>query len=288
MSISGVSVPTVTPFIGNEIDWDGLGKNIEFLNGSGVNYIVALGSTGEFSSLTKKEQKKIIDFHAKHSRLPLIVGIAATAFEDSIELAEHAKKRGAIAVMACPPYFVRPNEDGLFKYYTALADKCKLPLILYNIPKFCGVSISPALALKLSSDPNIIAIKDSSGDMANLITMVGQLPAKFPVFIGSDTLMLSALLAGAQGATAGTANVAPSLVAEIFKKYKTDVEAAKKAHLKLMDVVAMNKVGCAPAGIKYGMDCVGLRGGNPRLPLPPLTEDEKKKIKALAERLKSD
>ncbi len=276
--MQGIFCPIVTPFKGEGIDFRGLEKNIEFLEKRDVSGIVPLGTAGEFSSLSEVEKRAVVEKVAECTDLPLIVGAISTCMQDSLELIRHSRKLADAALVA-PPYYFLTNEDGLFRYYSKLASRSELPIILYNIP-LTKNPLSPRLVARLASE-KIIGIKDTSADLKNFIEMARIVPEDFSLLIGHDSLLLPALIHGARGGILGSSNYAPRLLLDIYKTWKKDLRKAVKLQERLMLAVEIIATGTFPAGLKYAMNRLGLAGGSVRPPLLDLDSPQKRKVDEL-------
>ncbi len=276
--MQGIYCPIVTPFEGEEIDFEGLEKNIAFLEKRRVSGIVALGTAGEFSSLSETEKRAVVERVAECTRLPLIVGASSTCMQDSLELIKFSRKL-AVAALVAPPYYLMTNEEGLFGYYSKLASKSELPIILYNIP-LTKNPLSPRLVARLASK-KIIGIKDTSADLKNFIEMARIVPDDFSLLIGHDSLLLPALIHGAKGGILGSGNFAPKILLDIYKRWRKDLHRAVKLQETLMLAVGIIGTGTFPAGVKYAMDKLGLVGESVRPPLLDLDPSEKKRVDEL-------
>ncbi len=280
--MQGIYCPIVTPFKGDGIDFDGLEKNLEFLERSRIAGVVPLGTAGEFSSLSESEKRAVVERVAGCTKLPLIVGASSTCLQDSLELIRYSKKF-AIAALVAPPYYFLTNEEGLFEYYSKLAAKSKLPIILYNIP-LTKNPLSPRLVAKLASE-KIIGIKDTSAELKNFIEMARVVPKDFSLLIGHDSLVLPALIHGAKGGILGSSNFVPKLLLEIYRNWRKDLKRAAKLQEKLMLAVEIIGTGTFPAGLKYAMNRLGLAGGSVRPPLLDLDPSQRKRVDGILEKL---
>lgn len=276
--MQGIYCPVVTPFEGDEIDFAGMEKNIAFLEKSRVAGIVALGTAGEFSSLSEAEKRSVVERVSGFTRLPLIVGASSTCVQDSLELIKFSRKFASAALVA-PPYYLLTNEDGLFRYFSKLAAKSALPIILYNIP-LTKNPIPPSLVARLASE-KIVAIKDTSADLKNFIEMARVVPKNFSLLIGHDSLLLPALIHGAKGGILGASNFAPKLLLDIYKTWRKDLKGAVELQERLMNAVEILGTGTFPAGLKYAMERLGLAGGSVRPPLLDLNGEQKKRVNEL-------
>ena len=232
MKLRGIIPPVVTPFTADqELDLPGLRKHIDFMLARGVHGIFVLGTTGEFYALEEWEKQRIVADAIAHvaNRSPVFVGTGAETTREVIRLTKMAEREGAAGVSVITPYFIKPNQNELADHFRKVAESTKLSVVLYNNPATCGgLSIEPETVAKLAEIPNIIGIKDSSGDLQNTIEIIRQTPReKFSVLNGRDTLILAALQAGAQGAIPASCNIAPDLCVGIYESFvHGEIEAA--------------------------------------------------------------
>ncbi len=196
-----------------------------------------------------------------------------------------AEKEGADGVSVITPYFVTPSQQEIFDHYRRIAEHTALPVILYSNPSTCGgVKIEPDTAARLAEIPNILAIKDSSGDLQNTIEIIRAVPDRFSVLMGRDTLIFSALQMGARGAVPATGNVAPALLAEIYNSFaRGDLKAAQAAQARLPPLRIALGLCTAPGGVKAALKMLGMPLGPCRSPVAGLAPEKAPKMKAALE-----
>ena len=281
--LRGIVAPITTPFTATgEVDYDGLKKNMKFYASSGIHGYLALGSNGENKSQTNEEKLKTLQTIVENKSSDQFV-MAGCIFESTYETIIYAKeyeKIGADFLTLLPPsYFKKQMTDAaLKKYFTDVADSVSTPCLLYNAPQFCGgTELSVNLVKECVSNPNIVGLKDSS--KGNIENFAFALRDKIAVMAGSADFFMNTVFIGGTGGVVSLANVFPAVVLKLYslmleKKYEESYALNEK-------VLRLNK-GVSGAGgvaaVKYGMDLAGLCGGNPRLPLLPLSEDSKKKM----------
>jgi len=283
-NLMGVFAPITTPFDSKgEVAYDKLRENMEFYASSRLKGYLALGSNGENKSLTNEEKEKVLKTIVKNKGADQIV-MAGCIFEstkETIEFAKIAQGLGADYITLLPPsYFKKQMTDPvLLRYFTDVAGSLSTPCLVYNAPQFCGgTTLSVNLVKELAQHPNIVGIKDSStGNIENFLFAVRD---KFNVMPGSANFFMNGLLMGSPGGVVSLANIFPDITDELYiltinKKY----EEAFKLNEKILQLNKTVSGSGGVAAVKYGMDLAGLNGGDPRLPLLPLTEDLKKKIK---------
>lgn len=232
---TGIIVPMVTPLLDNKtLDEKGLEKLIERLIKGGVHGIFILGTTGEGTSLDYSLRKKLIDRTCRQvaGRVPIMVGITDSAPEESLALAKFSADAGAAAVVAAPPFYFSMEQCELTAYYSDLADQLPLPLYLYNMPSHTKINISPATVEALSGHPNIIGLKDSSGNAVYFSTVFHSLRTNpsFTVLVGPEEMMASSVLMGGHGGVNGGANIFPELYVDLY------YAARDRDHLTVMEL----------------------------------------------------
>lgn len=283
----GIYTPIVTPFDANEqINYEYLKHNLDIWGKTDLDGIVVLGSNGEFVYLNQEEKLELVKF-VKENFNPekkIIVGTACESTKETIALSEKMAELGADAVLLLPPNYFKGGmkEDVLYKYYTDVADAISIPVMIYNMPGNTGINLSSALVAKLSKHPNIVGIKDTSGNIVQISEIVRDTDDDFAVFAGNAGYLLPALAVGARGATLALANIMPEeccRIVSLFKEGKLD--EARELQLKLIEInfAVTGKFGVA--GLKHALDLLGYKGGQPRRPLLPASDDAKKVIEEL-------
>ena len=259
--LKGIIPPIVTPLLSPEkLDTDGLQKLIEHVITGGVHGIFVLGTTGEGPSLSKPLQFELIQRSTEQisGRIPVLVGISSASFGNSLELAEHAASCGADAVVLAPPYYFPSGQPELLEYLEHLAPRLPLPLFLYNMPSMTKNYLSPQLVEKLAGLPWISGCKDSSGNMSDFHDLLLRLGNKddFSIFIGPEELISDAILAGADGAVTGGANVNPALFVNMFHAAcNKDMAAVNELLPKIYHLRRLYSVVSTPNAIARGLKC---------------------------------
>ena len=283
LELKGIMPPIATPFINNEIAFDKLAENISKWNKTGLSGYVVFGSNGESAFLTREEKLKLIEAVKKYKSVDkkLIAGTGSDSIKETIALSNEAAKRGADAALILTPSYYKSQMKGeaFIKYFTAVADKITIPILIYNVPKFTGVSIEPETVARLSEHPNIIGIKNSDENIAHLSEIIHLTPKNFITIVGTASILFAGLCAGAVGGILALANIAPDKcvrMVELFNQGKLD--EAKNLQMTLL---AANKAVTAKYGVpglKAAMDITGYFGGMPRLPLSPISAEQKQEL----------
>lgn len=282
--LKGTGVALITPFKSNsEIDFDALGKVIEFIIRDGVEYIVILGTTGETPTLSKEEKIDLINFtnNLVNGLVPVVVGIGGNNTREVIKEIETLPLDKAIAVLSASPYYSKPSQEGLFAHYKALAGATPKPLILYNIPSRTGRNIDASTIVRLASEvDNIAGLKEAGGDMAHCMQILRDKPADFLVVSGDDALALPQIACGMEGVISVAANSFPKNFSEMVRLcLKGDFKTAKILNDGLMEAYQFLFSENNPAGVKAVLAELGLIENNLRLPLVPLSNSLREKIK---------
>ncbi len=288
MQIRGIIPPVATPMQANEdLDLPRLRWFIDHLIQSGVHGIFVLGTNSEFYALDEDEKQKVIATTVEHVRgqVPVYAGTGAESTREAVRLTRMAEREKVQGVSVITPYFILPSQQEIYDHYRRIAEHTSLPVVLYNNPGTCGgVKIDVDTVARLAEIPNILAMKDSSGDLQNTIECIRVVPDRFSVLMGRDTLIHSAMIFGARGAVPATGNIAPRLLVEIYEAFvRGDVAASKAAQLKLNPVRMSLTLGTAPGGVKEALNLLGLPIGPCRAPVAPLAPDKLQKMRAALE-----
>ena len=286
-SIKGIIVPIVTPVDEeNHINEEAMARVVNYIIDGGVHGILAFGSNGEFFAIDADEQRKALACMVKTAdkRVPVYMGIAGITTKECVETAKMAKEANADGISILPPMFISPSEDELYAHIVTIAETVPdLPVLLYNNPGKVGYGLSVNLVNRLADVPNIVGIKDTSGNMTLTAEFIRTTRDKgFKVMAGKDTMILGSLAYGAVGAIASTANIVPELVVEIYDKYMAgDIEGACEAQFKLTPFRNTFDKVSFPAGTKDACNLIGLDVGNsikPNTTASPEVLDEMREI----------
>jgi 4-hydroxy-tetrahydrodipicolinate synthase len=275
--LSGIVVAMVTPFNEDEsLDEGALRALVRFLIGKKVHGLFPGGSQGEFFSLSPEERRRVLEITVEeaHGEVFVVAHTGAITTREAVALTQHAEAAGADAVAAMTPFFLKPSQDELRQYYADMAASTRLPVMAYNNPARTGVGLPPATVARIARDvPNFSGIKDSSGDLTQLAEYIRLCPTGFRAFIGRDSLIFGALMYGAAGAVAATANVAAPLAVGIYDAVQDgDLERARELQRKLAPVRMAFGLGTFPVVVKEAMGMVGLPVGPARSPVGPMSE----------------
>ncbi|CAI3138995.1 MULTISPECIES: 4-hydroxy-tetrahydrodipicolinate synthase [Acinetobacter] len=282
-TIQGSIVAIVTPMLKDGgVDWKGLEKLVEWHIEQGTNSIVAVGTTGEASTLSMEEHTQVIKeiIRVANKRIPIIAGTGANSTREAIELTKAAKDLGADAALLVTPYYNKPTQEGLYQHYKAIAEAVELPLILYNVPGRTGVDLANDTAVRLAEIPNIVGIKDATGDVPRGKALIEALNGKMAVYSGDDETAWELMLLGADGNISVTANVAPKVMSEVCAvAIAKDEQQAKTINNKIANLHNILFCESNPIPVKWALHEMGLIDTGIRLPLTPLAEQYREPLR---------
>jgi 4-hydroxy-tetrahydrodipicolinate synthase len=283
--LHGTGVALITPFKSNfEVDLQALGNMIDFVIRGGVEYIVTLGTTGETPTLSKEEKIAIIQYTYEKvkERIPVVVGIGGNNTQELINDLQTFPLAKSIAILSASPYYSKPSQQGIYEHYKALAVVSPKPLLLYNVPGRTGRNIAAATTLRLAREvPNIIGIKEASGDMAQCMELLRDRPDNFLIVSGDDGLALPQIACGMDGIISVAANCFPKEFSDMVRlSLKGEFKNAKLVNDTLIAAYEMLFAENNPAGVKAFCTEFGLIENNLRLPITPVSEELHQKIKS--------
>ncbi|MBQ2386773.1 MAG: 4-hydroxy-tetrahydrodipicolinate synthase [Bacteroidales bacterium] len=270
--LQGTGVALVTPFHkqGN-IDFTSLGRLIDHTIEGGVDYLVSLGTTSEYPTLSSQEQLAVVEFTIEkvENRVPVVLGMGGNDTRSLVDKIRHTDLSSIAAILSVAPYYNKPNQKGLYAHYKAIAEASNTPIILYNVPGRCGVNITAETTLQLANDfSNIIGIKEASGNMAQCMEILANKPQGFTVVSGEDALVLPMIALGAQGVISVAANAYPNIMSELVThSLKSNMKKARAVHEKLLPFSNAIFDEGNPTGIKAALEIMGICQNNLRLPL---------------------
>ena len=284
MQLRGIIPPVATPLTADEeLDLPRFKWFLDHLIGQGVHGVFPLGTNSEFYAFDEREKQQIVATAVAHvnHRVPVYIGTGAETTREVIRLTQMAEREGADGVSIITPYFIAPNQQEIFDHYRRIAESTSLGVILYSNPANCGgLKIDVDTVARLTEIPNIVGIKDSSGDMQNTNELIRVVPERFAVMQGRDTLIYPALIFGAKGAVPATGNIAPALTVEIYEAFQRgDHAAAKAAQLRLNPLRLALGLGTVPGGVKAALALMGKSLGPCRAPVGPLSPENEQKMK---------
>ena len=271
----GSFVALVTPFKDDEsLDEAKLKELIEFQIDGGTHGIVPCGTTGESPSLSDEEHDRVIELTVEtvDGRVPIIAGTGSNSTTRTLRATEHAKAAGAGAALIVTPYYNKPNQQGLYAHYMKIADSVDIPIVIYNVPGRCGTDILSETVAQLAEHPNIVGLKEATGELKRASEVVSMCPDDFVVLSGDDINTLPILSVGGKGVISVVANVDPTDIAETCNAFKAgNIELARKLHYKTMQLAVDLFIETNPIPAKTALMLMGKLNGQLRLPLAPLT-----------------
>lgn len=273
----------VTPFAGGAVDHDALKRLVDWQIEQGSHGLVPVGTTGESPTLSHEEHEAVIEatVEAAAGRVPVIAGAGSNNTAESLRFMEHAKGVGAAAALVVTPYYNKPTQRGLLAHYRALADAVDLPIVIYNIPGRSAVDMTTETMAELARHPNIVGVKDATGDLARVSWQRMECGTDFIQLSGEDATAVGFNAQGGQGCISVTANVAPKLCAEMQEATLAgDFTRALEISDRLMPLNRAIFLEPGLVGAKYGLSLLGRCGEEVRSPLTPLTDETKSAIRA--------
>lgn len=289
--MKGTGVALVTPFKKDlSIDFDALSNIIEHVIAGGVEYVVALGTTGEAPTLSKDEKKQIYSFVSEkvNGRVKCIAGIGGNNTPEVVETIKAFDFSKYDAILSVSPYYNKPNQEGIYLHYMELAKASPKPIIIYNVPGRTGSTISAATTLRLANaSDKFIATKEASGNPEQFMDILHQKPINFSVISGDDNLTVPFLAMGMSGVISVIGNAFPKDFSNMVRfGLKGDFDSARELHYKLYDAMKSIFLDGSPGGIKVILNELGLCENIVRLPLAPVNETVEAKLRQLANKLK--
>ncbi len=277
----GVFTALITPFSDGSVDEDAFVKLVERQIAAGVHGLVPVGTTGETSTLSHDEHRRVVELCVKTAagRVPIIAGAGSNATDEAIELARHAKTIGADAALMVTPYYNRPSQEGLFRHYEAVANAVQIPVVVYNVPGRTGCDLANETLVRLSKLPNIIGIKDATGDLTRISHQRITCGEDWVLLSGDDPTALGYVAHGGHGCISVTSNVAPEAMATFFNAALAgDYETARYWQDRLIRLHKALFLDSSPAPTKFGLSQLGLCSEDVRLPLAPCNDAVKPQI----------
>jgi 4-hydroxy-tetrahydrodipicolinate synthase len=283
-----VSTAMVTPFdCKGHIDFPKTAQLIHYLIANGTESLVVSGTTGESPTLSKEEKIALFEHVVKvvDKRVPVIAGTGNYNTYESIELTKKAEQIGVDAIMLVAPYYNKPNQEGLYQHFKVIAECTTLPILLYNIPGRSAINIEPETIIRLSKISNIIAVKEASGNLNNMTKIIANTSDDFELYSGDDAVTLPVLAIGGAGVISVASHVIGNEMQEMVTKFlKGDINGASKLHQQLLPIMEGLFTAPNPVPVKTALQLKGLDVGTVRLPLVPLTQQERSKLTKLLEK----
>ena len=281
---TGAATALITPTTPAGVDYEALGRLIDWQIEKGIDALVIAGSTGEGKTLSIAEHKEVLRFSAERiaGRVPMIAGTGSNETSVSISMSQYACSVGADALLVVTPYYIKATQNGLVQMYTMIADAVSKPLILYNVPSRTGVNIEPDTYAKLADHPNIAAIKEANGDVSKIATTAGLVAGKLDLYSGNDDQTLPILSLGGKGVISVLSNLLPAETSKMCHLYLDgDHAAATAMQLKYLPLIHALFSEVNPIPAKAAMSAMGWCENFLRMPLTPMEDAHKEKLFAL-------
>lgn len=286
----GTGVAIVTPFKNDSsIDFAALGRVINHVITGGVNYIVAMGTTGESVTLSKDEKKALISYVVEviDNRIPVVVGIGGNNTQEVINCIRHANLTGVEGILSVAPYYNKPTQKGLFEHFKAIATCSPIPVLIYNVPGRTGCNITSQTCLELAHEcENIVAVKEASGDIGQIMRIIKGKPENFSVISGDDMMTIPVIAAGGAGVISVLANAFPAQCCELVAhSLKSNFKSAREIHFLLLEIIELLFIEGNPSGVKAMLNIMNICQNNLRLPLVPVSRTIYSRIQKAIEEL---
>ena len=285
---TGVGTAIVTPFTPTLIlDEDGVRRLARRQIDEGVHFLVPCGTTGESPTLSEEERTRIVQICVEEGRgkVPVLAGAGGYDTKEVIHAARQMERAGANGLLSVTPYYNKPTPDGLIQHYKAIADSTSLPIIVYNVPGRTGCNVDPATLVKLAAIPNVIGVKEASGNIQQMCEICRAVPSDFIVLSGDDAITLPLMAVGGRGVISVASNEVPREMSQMVEAVERgDFAAARKIHASLLPLMLINFVESNPIPVKAAMAAMGLLEEAYRLPMvPPRAESRTKVVNVLSE-----
>lgn len=271
----GVFAPNITPFSAQSVDEAALRRVLDYLIDAGATGLVPCGTTGESATLTLEEHARVIEITAEHARgrVPVIAGTGSNSTAEAIALTKHAEQVGVDAALLICPYYNRPTQPGLIAHFTQIAAATSLPIIMYNVPSRTGVNMTAATTAELSRVPNIVGVKEASGDLAQVTEILRLAAPGFAVLSGDGNLTFSICCLGGVGGILADAHILPGEWRRMVDLIRSgEVEQAREIHFRLLPITRALFLETNPVPVKAAMELLGVASAEVRLPLLPATD----------------
>jgi 4-hydroxy-tetrahydrodipicolinate synthase len=270
----GSMVAVVTPFFPDgRFDEESFRRLVEFQIENGTDGIAPCGSTGEAATLDHEGHNRVIKACVEqvNKRIPVLAGTGSNSTSEAIELSQAAKRAGADGLLLISPYYNKPSQEGLYQHFKALADNIDLPQVLYNVPGRTGINMTVETTVRLAELPNVVALKDASGNVSQAAEILARADGKIDILSGDDSLTLPFMAIGAKGVISVTANIMPAEVKALLTAVgENRWDDARQIHYSLLDINNVMFIESNPVPVKTALELMGKCNGHPRLPLVPM------------------
>ena len=274
INLKGMGVALITPFKEDEsVDYEALGKLVDYQVQNGTDYLVVLGTTAETPTLTEEEKKHIVEFVVTkvNSRIPIVLGLGGNCTRSIVEKLKNDKFDGIDAILSVVPYYNKPSQEGIYQHYKAIAEATRLPIVLYNVPGRTGVNMTAATTLRIAREfKNVVAVKEASGNITQMDDIIKNKPANFNVISGDDGITFPLITLGALGVISVIGNAFPREFSRMVRlALAGDYDNARTIHHRFTELFDLLFVDGNPAGAKSMLNTMGFIENKLRLPLVP-------------------
>ena len=288
-AFTGCGTALVTPFTQDgSLDEAAVSRLAKRQIDAGIHFLVPCGTTGEVPTLTEHEQVRVVELVVKEAKghVPVLAGAGGYNTHEVIEAGRRMRAAGADGILSVTPYYNKPSPEGLFQHYKAIAEGVGLPIIVYNVPGRTGVNVDPATLTRLSSIPNVIGVKEASGNVTQMCEICAAVPAEFIVLSGDDALTLPLMAVGGRGIISVASNEIPAEMSRLVELAEQgDFPGARTLHQRLLPLMQVNFIESNPIPVKSAMASLGLLNEVYRLPMVPPRPASKQKIEAVLQTL---
>jgi len=288
--LKGCGTALVTPFKDDlSIDEDALRSFVDFQITEGIDFLVPCGTTGESATLSDDEQRRVVEIvlHQARERVPVIAGAGGNNTAHVIKLAREYERLGVQGLLSVSPYYNKPMQEGLYQHFKAVAEATTLPIIVYNVPPRTNVNILPDTIVRLAEIPNIVGVKEASGDISQIADIITRVPAEFKVLSGDDSMTLPLIALGGVGLISVASNEAPSRLAAMTRAcLENKWDEARRLNRELFALMKVNFIETSPGPVKAALAMMGKIKEVYRLPMVPVTPETKAKLRSVLVELK--
>ncbi len=285
MKLEGVYTALVTPFNDDgSVDEQSLRDLVDFQIEQGISGLVPVGTTGESPTLDHKEHSRVIEIVIEQTakRVPVIAGTGSNSTAEAITLTKNAKDAGADLSLQVAPYYNKPSQEGFYRHFMAIADAVDMPMVVYNIPGRSGKNIENSTMLKLAQHPNVVAVKEASGSIPQVMDLVLNKPDDFVILSGDDNLGLPMIACGGRGIISVASNIIPAEMEELVRNANAgNFERARELHYQLLPFFKALFMDTNPIPVKYGCHLMGMMKEVYRLPLCEMSAEDKKSFEEI-------
>ncbi len=291
MKLRGTITALITPFSNQQLDEEGLVRNIRYQIDQGVSGILVLGTTGEAATLLPEEQMRVMSIAIREAKgkVPVLIGTGHNCTKRTIEKTKKAKDLGADLVLIVTPYYNKPTQEGIYCHFEAIATHVEIPIIVYNVPGRTGTNIELSTLMRIADLPNVIGVKEASGNIgqaSDIIQVLSERDPPFTVLSGDDALTLPMMALGANGVISVVSNLIPAQVVSLVQAaLQGQFDQARKKHYQLLPLFKAAFIETNPMPIKTAMNLCGMAAGECRLPLSSMLPDNQYQLRQLLVRM---